>query len=54
VLTGAALLFFVYLGFEDIANLAEEAKQPTRDVPRSIFLSLGLTTLLYVLVGCPW
>jgi len=51
IFAGAAIIFFVYLGFEEIANLAEEAKQPARDIPRSIFLSLGITTLLYVLVG---
>lgn len=51
ILAGAAILFFVYLGFEEIANLAEEVKHPGRDIPRSIFLSLGITTVLYVLVG---
>lgn len=50
VLSGAALIFFAYLGFENIANLAEEAKEPERDLPRAIFLSLGIATALYVLV----
>jgi amino acid transporter len=40
-----------FLGFENVANLAEEAKQPQRDLPRAIFLSLGVATLLYVLVA---
>jgi len=51
VFAGAALVFFAYLGFEDIANLAEEARHPARDLPRAIFLSLGVTTVLYILVG---
>lgn len=51
VVTGAAVLFFVYLGFEEIANLAGEAKHATRDLPRAIFISLAVTTVLYVLVS---
>ncbi len=51
VAAGAALVFFSFLGFENIANLAEEAKQPVRDVPRAIFLSLAISTTLYVLVA---
>ncbi len=51
VLSGAALVFFSFLGFENIANLAEEAKEPERDLPRAIFLSLGLSTTLYILVA---
>jgi basic amino acid/polyamine antiporter, APA family len=51
VISGAALVFFSYLGFENIANLAEEAKKPERDLPRAIFLSLGFSTTLYILVA---
>jgi basic amino acid/polyamine antiporter, APA family len=51
ILAATAIIFFVYLGFEEIANLAEEAKEPGRDLPRAIFISLGLTSILYVLVG---
>jgi APA family basic amino acid/polyamine antiporter len=47
----AAVLFFVYLGFEQIANLSEEVRNPARDIPRAIFLSIGVTTVLYVLVA---
>lgn len=47
----AAVLFFVYLGFEEIANLSEEARHPVRDIPRAIFFSIGITTVLYVLVA---
>lgn len=48
---GTALVFFAFLGFENIANLAEEAKRPSRDLPIAIFASLGIATLLYVLVA---
>jgi basic amino acid/polyamine antiporter, APA family len=51
VLAGASLVFFAFLGFEDIANLAEEAKDPSRDVPRAILLALFVSILLYVLVA---
>lgn len=46
-----ALVFFAFLGFENIANLAEEAKKPSRDLPRAIFGSLLLATALYTLVA---
>jgi basic amino acid/polyamine antiporter, APA family len=51
VISGTALVFFSYLGFENIANLAEEAKHPARDLPRAIFISLAVASLLYVLVA---
>ena len=51
IMTAAALLFFVYLGFEEVANLAEEVRRPGRDVPFALFASLGLTTALYVMVA---
>jgi amino acid transporter len=51
VMAAAALLFFVYLGFEEVANLAEEVRKPSRDIPMALLASLGITTLLYVLVA---
>jgi amino acid transporter len=51
VLAGASLIFFAYLGFENIANFAEEAKRPERDIPRAILISIGASTILYVLVA---
>jgi APA family basic amino acid/polyamine antiporter len=51
VLTAAAVLFFVYLGFEEIANMTEEVRSPARDLPPAIVISIGVTTLLYVLVS---
>ncbi len=50
-ISGAGLLaFFAFIGFEDIVNLAEEVKRPERTLPAAIFLTLGLTTLIYFLV----
>ncbi|MCC7478874.1 amino acid permease [bacterium] len=51
IFAGAALIFFVYLGFEDIANLSEEAREPGRDLPRAILVALAVTSVLYVLVA---
>jgi amino acid transporter len=51
VLPGAALVFFSYLGFENLANLAEETKRPERDLPRAILTSVAVATVLYVLVA---
>jgi len=50
IFAATALVFFVYIGFEDVANLAEEAKKPKRDVPRALLASVVLTSLLYLLV----
>jgi APA family basic amino acid/polyamine antiporter len=51
ILSGAALVFFVYTGFEGLANLAQEAVDPGRQLPRAILFSLAITTVLYVLVA---
>jgi basic amino acid/polyamine antiporter, APA family len=51
VLGGAALIFFAYLGFEEIANLAEEAIHPGRDLPRAILIAVAVSTTLYILVA---
>ena len=51
VLEATFLVFFAYLGFGSIVNVAEETEDPTRTVPRAIVLSVGITTVLYVLVA---
>lgn len=51
VMAAAALLFFVYLGFEEIANMAEEVRNPGRDLPVALFISLAVTTGLYIAVS---
>lgn len=51
LMAASALIFFVYLGFEEVANISEEVRDPARDIPRAILWSLGITTALYVLVA---
>ncbi len=51
VLPAAATVFFVYLGFEKIANMTEEVRSPARDIPRAIFYSIAITTVLYIFVS---
>jgi len=50
MLAGAALAFFAYIGFDSVSTHSEEAKNPQRDVPIGIIVSLVLCTLLYILV----
>ena len=50
-MAATALLFFVYLGFEEVANLSEEVNDPARSMPRAILWSIVITTILYVLVS---
>lgn len=51
ILVGAFLAFYAFIGFEDLANIAEEAIAPHRDLPRAIVATLVITTLLYVSVS---
>jgi basic amino acid/polyamine antiporter, APA family len=48
MLAGAALAFFSYIGFDSVSTHSEEAKNPQRDVPIGIIVSLVLCTLLYI------
>jgi len=49
--TGAALVFFAYIGFDAVSTVAEETKNPARDLPIGIIASLIICTILYVVVG---
>jgi len=51
IFTGAALVFFAFIGFDIVATAAEETKDPQRDMPRGIFGSLAICTALYVAVS---
>ncbi len=51
VLTGAATIFFAYIGFDAVATAAEETKNPSRDLPIGIIGSLICCSALYVLVS---
>lgn len=50
VFSGAAVVFFAFLGFDAIANSAEEVKNPQKDMPRGIIGSLVIATTLYIIV----
>ena len=50
MLAGAAIIFFAYIGFDSVSTHAEEAKNPTRDVPIGIIASLLICTVLYIAV----
>ena len=45
------LIFFAFIGFEDMANIAEEVKKPRKTLPRAIILSVVIAGILYVLVS---
>lgn len=51
VLSGAALVFFAFLGFDEVITLAEETRDPTRVIPRALLGALALSTALYVAVA---
>jgi APA family basic amino acid/polyamine antiporter len=51
VLTAAGVIFFAYIGFESVSTAAQEARNPQRDMPIGILGSLGICTLLYILMS---
>jgi len=50
-LAGAAVVFFAYIGFDAVSTVAEETKNPARDLPIGIIASLVICTLFYVVVA---
>ena len=50
VFAGAFLAFYAYIGFEDMVNVAEESRNPSRTMPLAILISLVISTALYLLV----
>lgn len=51
IFAGSFLAFYAFIGFEDMVNVAEETQNPRRTLPIAIALTLGLTTLIYVLIS---
>ncbi|MEX2159228.1 MAG: APC family permease [Dehalococcoidia bacterium] len=51
IFSGAALVMFAFIGFEQIATLAEETRDAPRTVPRALLLAIVVTTALYLLVA---
>lgn len=51
IMTGAALVFFAYVGFDAVSTTSEEAKNPQRDLPRAMIFALVVCTILYMVVA---
>ena len=51
MMSGAAIVFFAFIGFDAVSTTAEETKNPQRDMPIGIIASLIICTLLYVLMA---
>ena len=60
IATGAAIVFFAYIGFDAVSTVAEETRNPARDLPIGILGSLAISTLVYIAVAAvltgmtPW
>ncbi len=51
MLTGAAIVFFTYIGFDSVSTAAEECRNPQRDLPIGIIATLVVCTVLYIAVA---
>lgn len=51
VLAGTAAVFFSYIGFDAISTTAEECRQPQKDLPKAMFNSLIICTVIYILIA---
>ena len=51
VLTGAAIVFFTYIGFDSVSTAAEECRRPQRDLPFGIIMTLVVCAILYIAVA---
>ncbi len=50
IVGGAFLAFYAYIGFEDMVNVAEEVRNPRRNLPIAILIALGIASVMYILV----
>jgi APA family basic amino acid/polyamine antiporter len=51
IVGGAALVFFAFIGFDEVITLAEETRDPTRVIPRALLTALGISAALYMAVA---
>jgi len=51
VIGASILVFFAYIGFDNMSNIAEDTKNPETTIPRGLIIAIVVTTILYVLVG---
>lgn len=50
IFVGGFVAFYAFIGFEDIVNIAEEVKNPKKNLPRAIFLALSIASIFYIIV----
>ncbi len=51
IFTAAALIFFAFIGFEDIVRMSEETKSPKKTIPQALVLAIIISSIVYVLVA---
>jgi APA family basic amino acid/polyamine antiporter len=51
IIGASILVFFAYIGFDNMSNIAEDTKNPETTIPRGLIIAVVVTTILYVLVG---
>lgn len=51
IISATALIFFAYIGFEDVANISEETKNAKKIIPKALVLSIAISTVLYIAVS---
>ena len=51
IILGAFLAFYAFIGFEDMVNIAEEVKEPTKTMPKAIIITLAIATLFYIIIA---
>lgn len=51
IMSGAVLTFYSFVGFEDIINVSEEVKDPTRNVPLGIVFAVVISSVIYILIS---
>lgn len=51
LLSGAVLTFYSFIGFEDILNISEEIKDPKRNLPIGLLLSVAISSVIYILIS---
>lgn len=51
ILSGAVLTFYSFVGFEDLINVAEEVKEPEKNLPRAIIIAVAVSSVIYVTIS---
>ena len=51
LLSGAVLTFYSFIGFEDILNISEEVKDPERNIPIGLILSVAISSTIYIIIS---